>query len=409
MHRVIMLACTVMVHGASSTTAHAMTQEAFDRSHGSFGPRPEALASGPASFVGPARHVAPARPEPIRLAQATGWWDLFRRLFGRSTSPAEAAAALERDGGWRVRLRIDAEALRGQMLGDLRDETRRVLRDARIGFSDLAVRDGGIEVSIREGQDLQPVMVRAGQISGPSGEGTAAPAEVRDMGDRMIRLTPPEAAVKERQQHPVKLAVTIIERRIAELEMVGAAVEQDGADGVLLLLPGVADPSRAIAIATRRGQLAFRLVERPASSGETGLDRAPADAEVLASYQNRPYVVQRKVAMTGDDLIDAGVVADQQTGEPAISFRFNSAGTLRFGELTQANVGRAFAIVLDGKILAAPVIREPIVGGSAQISGGFTAEDARDIAVLLRAGALPAPLAVAEQQAVKPGSRTGRR
>jgi protein-export membrane protein SecD len=130
---------------------------------------------------------------------------------------------------------------------------------------------------------------------------------------------------------------------------------------------------------------------------------------VLASDQNRRYVVQRKVAMTGDDLIDAGVVADQQTGEPAISFRFNSAGTLRFGELTQANVGRAFAIVLDGKILAAPVIREPIVGGSAQISGGFTAEDARDIAVLLRAGALPAPLAVAEQQAVKPGSRTGRR
>jgi preprotein translocase subunit SecD len=409
MHRIIVLACAVMVYGASSTTAHAMTKEAFDRSHGGFQPRPAALASGPASVVGPAQHVGPPRPEPIRVAQAAGWWDLFRRLFGRSTSPTQATAALERDGGWRVRLRIDAEALRGQMLGDLRDETRRVLRDARIGFSDLAVRDGGIEVRIREDQDLQPVMVHVGQISVPSGEGTAVPAEVRDMGNRLIRLTPPEAAVKERQLHTVKLTVTIIERRIVELEMVGAAVEQDGADGVLLLLPGVADPSRAISVATRNGQLAFRLVERPASSGETGLDRAPADAEVLASDQNRRYVVQRKVAMTGDDLIDASVAADQRTGEPAISFRFNSAGTRRFGELTQANVGRAFAIVLDGKILAAPVIREPIVGGSAQIVGGFTAEDAREIAALLRCGALPAPLAVAEQQAVKPGSRSGRR
>jgi preprotein translocase subunit SecD len=130
----------------------------------------------------------------------------------------------------------------------------------------------------------------------------------------------------------------------------------------------------------------------------------PSDSEILfGSKQNEPYLIKRQIAVSGADLTDAQPGFDQRTSEPIVSFRFNSSGARKFAQISTENVGRPFAIVLDNKVISAPVIREPILGGNGQISGSFGVQEANDLAILLRAGALPAPLTIIEERTVGPG------
>jgi preprotein translocase subunit SecD len=134
--------------------------------------------------------------------------------------------------------------------------------------------------------------------------------------------------------------------------------------------------------------------------------KVPPESEILqgSRAENRqPYLIEKRVVVSGEDLTDAQPGFDQRTSEPIVSFRFNSNGARRFAQATQENVGRPFAIVLDNEVISAPVIREPILGGSGQISGSFTVQQANDLAILLRAGALPAPLTIIEERTVGPG------
>jgi preprotein translocase subunit SecD len=152
--------------------------------------------------------------------------------------------------------------------------------------------------------------------------------------------------------------------------------------------------------------MTFRLVDTNVSPDQAQQGRVPPDDEVLKSTKaenNQPYVVEKRVMVSGEDLTDAQPGFDQRTGEPIVNFRFNNNGARRFARVTQENVGRPFAIVLDNEVISAPVIREPILGGSGQISGNFTVESANDLAILLRAGALPAPLTIIEERTVGPG------
>ena len=131
----------------------------------------------------------------------------------------------------------------------------------------------------------------------------------------------------------------------------------------------------------------------------------PPDDDLLysASQPKTPYLVEKRVLVSGGDLTDAQPGFDQRTSEPIVSFRFNTSGARKFAQVTQENVGKPFAIVLDNEVISAPVIREPILGGSGQISGSFTVQSANDLAILLRAGALPAPLTIIEERTVGPG------
>src|SRR5205814_1864496 len=128
--------------------------------------------------------------------------------------------------------------------------------------------------------------------------------------------------------------------------------------------------------------------------------RVPPDSEVLMSSTSpkAPYVIKKQVLVSGGDLTDAQPGFDQRSGEPIVSFRFNTSGARKFAQATSENVGQPFAIVLDNEVISAPVIREPITGGSGQISGSFTVQQANDLAILLRAGALPAPLTAIEER-----------
>jgi preprotein translocase subunit SecD len=148
------------------------------------------------------------------------------------------------------------------------------------------------------------------------------------------------------------------------------------------------------------------MVDSNVSPQQAEAGQLPPGDEILhgtGKEANIPYVVEKRVLVSGGDLTDAQPGFDQRTNEPIVTFRFNTAGARKFGEATEQNVGRPFAIVLDNQVISAPVIREPIRGGSGQISGNFTVQSANDLAILLRAGALPAPLTIIEERTVGPG------
>jgi protein-export membrane protein SecD len=147
------------------------------------------------------------------------------------------------------------------------------------------------------------------------------------------------------------------------------------------------------------------LVDESVPPDQAVQGRVPPDSEVLmsASSPKVPYVIKKQVLVSGGDLTDAQPGFDQRTGEAIVTFRFNTVGSRKFAQASTENVGTRFAIVLDNEVISAPVIREPITGGSGQISGNFTVQSANDLAILLRAGALPAPLTVIEERTVGPG------
>jgi len=171
-------------------------------------------------------------------------------------------------------------------------------------------------------------------------------------------------------------------------------------------VPGLQDPPRLKELLGKTAKLTFRLVDQTVSPEQALQGRLPPDSELLRGSKaenNQPYVIEKRVMVSGEDLTDAQPGFDQRTGEPIVTFRFNNNGARRFAQVTQENVGKPFAIVLDNEVISAPVIREPILGGSGQISGSFTVQQANDLAILLRAGALPAPLTIIEERTVGPG------
>jgi preprotein translocase subunit SecD len=193
-------------------------------------------------------------------------------------------------------------------------------------------------------------------------------------------------------------SISVIERRLKDLAVRFKAQPQ-GNDRILLSLPKTADTTRVIEVATRRGRLQFRLIETYLTPEQAVRGEPPPHAEELGGRgDQRTYLVNKRPVLTGRDLVDARAAFDARTSEPVINFRFSADGARRFAQVTQENVGKPFAIVFDSEVLSAPIIREPILGGSGQISGGFTVQDAADMAILLRAGELSGKLTLIEQR-----------
>jgi preprotein translocase subunit SecD len=318
---------------------------------------------------------------------------------------------LDLQGGSHILLEVDQNDIRKQRLDTLRDEVLRTLREARITWANApAVRGNSVEVRLREGADFPAAFAKLRDLSQPLGgvlQGNGMRTlEVVDAGGGLVRITPSDAAMIERTRQTIDQSVPIIEKRINELGLVEPTVQRQGTDRILVQVPGLGDPRRLLELLGRTAKLEFRLVDTSMSAQDALQGRAPSDDEVLYEKQGDqmiPFLVKRQALVEGADLTDAQASFDQRTSEPIVNFKFNSTGARKFGRATQENVGRPFAIVLDNEIISAPVIREPILGGSGQISGSFTVETANNLAILLRAGALPAKLTVIEQRVVGPG------
>jgi preprotein translocase subunit SecD len=322
----------------------------------------------------------------------------------RAAIAANAGKLLEKQGGSRILFKVDAGALHEAMVTDLRDDVYRILREGRIPFAGLAVRDGGVEVRIADAKDQQRVLSKL-EPSTEAAQSRGGTVGVADSGDGPIRLMPTDSAFAERLHGLVRQSMEMIEQRLRDSGIRQAGVQPDGSDGIRVLLPGVTDPDRVTAMFSQKARIAFRLVDVSMDATEA-LQGPPEGSEVLYDFKTRtPYLLLKEVVLDGEDIIDAAPGFDPQSHQPIASFRFNARGARRLARITEENVGRPFAIVLDDQVLSVSVIREPISGGSVVISGNFTLEDANAIAMLLRSGTLPGKLSVVDQKVVEPAGK----
>ena len=227
--------------------------------------------------------------------------------------------------------------------------------------------------------------------------------------DRTLELVLSQKAQQHIKKMAVDQAVETITNRIDQFGVAEPDIRPQGKDRILIQLPGIKDPKRAIDIIGKTALLEFKLVDEDNSLEEALKGNMPPGDEILyqtkgeaGSKRKIPFLLKKRAAITGEYLTDARVQIDSQYNEPYVSLSFNSRGARLFGQITGANIKKRLAIVLDDVVNSAPVIQDKITGGRAQITGRFTMEESRDLAIVLRAGALPAPVKIIEERTVGP-------
>src|ERR1700686_1158474 len=333
-------------------------------------------------------------------AQVKTWPDWAQRRL---------VLGLDLQGGSYLLLEVDSNYVKKEKLDQVRDDVRRTLRDAKIGYPGLASRPDSVEVRVKD-TDLQNALTKMRDLSQPLGgllgSSGQRSLEVSVAGGALIGLTVPQAAINDRIRQTIEQSIQIVERRVNELGTVEPLIQRQGSDRILVQVPGLQDPTRLKELLGKTAKMEFRMVDLTVPPDQALRGSVPPDSEVLPSADPsnpQPYVIKKQVLVSGGDLIDAQPGFDQRNGQPIVSFKFNSSGSRKFAQATIEHVKEPFAIVLDNKVISAPVIQEPITGGAGQISGNFTVQAANDLAILLRAGALPAPLTVIEERTVGPG------
>jgi SecD/SecF fusion protein len=314
---------------------------------------------------------------------------------------------LDLRGGSYLLLEVDTSVLLRERLEGLVEGTRRGLTQAnpRIAYTGLATQPDQRRIQLRvtdpaQRETAQRVVRELANPVGVGGGGTQPDIDVAVAPDGLLTATVTEAGLRAKANSAVEQSIEIVRRRIDETGVAEALIARQGQNRILVQLPGIEDPARIKDLLGRTARMTFHLLDDTAN-----LSAATPPPGVLFLNGERPgerFPVRRRVEVDGANLSDARASQDSRSGEWVVNFTFDSVGTRRFSEITRANVGRPFAVVLDEKVITAPVIREPITGGRGQISGSFTVRSANDLAVLLRAGALPAPLTVVEERTVGP-------
>ena len=311
---------------------------------------------------------------------------------------------LDLRGGSYLLLEVDMKAVVKERLDSLADGVRQALRERRIFYQTLEPQPDQNRVLLRL-RDARQTDTAAAALKPLIGQDAATGRPDVAIGsdpNGTITLTLSAPALAARAAGAVNQSIEIIRRRIDETGVLDPQITRQGQDRIVVQLPGVGDPDRIKKLIGETAHMTFQLVDETANPAS---GRPPPPGDDYLVMQDRPgekIAVRKRVDVDGADLTDARAGTNPESGDWVVNFTFNSLGARRFADVTRANVNHRFAIVLDNKVISAPVIREPITGGRGQISGSFTAASASDLAVLLRAGALPAPLAVVEQRSVGP-------
>jgi preprotein translocase subunit SecD len=324
-----------------------------------------------------------------------------RDLRGRARQPINLGLDLQ--GGIHLVLGVDLDRGMENVLDRAAGDVRMALQ--RKGLGAQVTRQGRSGLLV--------------QLASPAAVGDAQKAladfaefETRtvDQAAGRLELVLPEKAIASRRAAFVDQGLKVIRNRVDQFGVAEPTIQRQGDNRLLVQLPGVQDPARAKALIGKTAVLEFKLVDDEADPRKAVESGPPPGTEVLygrrvdpaTKVETRvPYVVRRETLLTGD-LISEATVRISEVGEPYVSLTFNSTGGRIFGEVTEKNVGRGLAIVLDGNVHSAPVIRERIPSGQAQISGGFTMDEASDLAIVLRTGALQAPVQILEERTVGP-------
>ncbi len=311
---------------------------------------------------------------------------------------------LDLQGGSYLLYSVDTVALRNERLTNMAEDVRTTFHDKQINFTDLAVNNGEIGMRITDPAQLNDATNALRTTLGAPLAGTPGGRDVSvtTAADQRIRVAFVPEAFDAEASKAVEQNIEVIRRRIDQTGTKEINPVRQGKDRIVIEAPGESDPEKLKNLIGQTAKLTFQMVDDQAAPEDIAAGRIPPGDELLPSTDNiaPAYVVKKRFVVSGEMLTDARPGFDQQGGGSVVEFRFNGVGARRFGDTTRQNVGKRFAIVLDKKVISAPVIEGPIPGGQGRITGHFTPESANELSVLLRAGALPAPMKVEQQRTV---------
>ncbi|MDB2414941.1 protein translocase subunit SecD [Rickettsiales bacterium] len=307
---------------------------------------------------------------------------------------------LDLRGGSYLLLEVDFKAYLNEQLENIGNEIRTTFRKEkvngqRIGYvGGIRNSNGKILITLRDPSISEDVANIISDISDTL-------EVVEDGGSFEISFT--EKSLEEMKRNLLDQSIEIVRRRVDETGTREPDIQRQGEDRILLQVPGLDNPEHLKRLLGKTAKLTFHLLDDSLPYPDTSRGPTPPGTVRLKSdSDSTQYAIKKRVIISGDLLVDARPGFSGNTGEPVINIRFNNLGARKFADITKQNIGKPFAIVLDNKVLTAPVIRDAILGGTAEISGSFTTKTANELAILLRAGSLPAPLDIVEERTVGP-------
>jgi preprotein translocase subunit SecD len=310
---------------------------------------------------------------------------------------------LDLQGGSYLLMEVDTAALRRERLTNLVEDVRTSLRGEQIAFGELREAGGVISVRIADAAKVNDAANLLRQSVGSPLVGAVGGRDisVATRDNQRLEISFVAEAAKADAAMAVEQSIETIRRRIDSLGTKEPTITRQGVDRIVIQAAGESDPEKLKSVIGKTAKLTFQMVDEGVTAEDMAAGRIPPGSEMLPSEDGYvpAYVVRKRAVVAGDELTDSRQTFDEN-GAPAVSFAFNGQGARKFGDATARNINKKFAIVLDGKIISAPVINTAITGGSGRITGNFTPESAAELALLLRSGALPAPLNVEEQRTV---------
>ncbi|NJC34478.1 preprotein translocase subunit SecD [Sphingomonas jejuensis] len=315
---------------------------------------------------------------------------------------------LDLAGGSYILLEAQVDDIARQRLQLMEETIRTEMRrqQPRIDIGEISTRGGQLSFFVRNPAEVDGAVERLRALTQGVGVTGQRDWQIAVVDTNRVTVTPTEAGLDAALDNAMAVATDIVRRRIDELGTREPTIIRQGATRIVVQVPGLQDPQQLKDLLGQTARLEFKLVDINADPQAVAAGRAPIGGQIL------PYppenggpgnlAVRRQVMVAGDELVDAQQTFDQQTNAPVVTIRFNSSGGRKFARVTQENTGRPFAIILDNEVISAPNINEPILGGSAQISGNFTVESANQLAIALRSGQLPVELQVIEESTISP-------
>lgn len=299
---------------------------------------------------------------------------------------------LDLQGGSNLLLQVNMDDVLKERMSTIEDSVRQILRDNRIRYKNLKADDTAVTVEIDNATSRASAITKFSKID----DGI----EASEGEDGIITIKYSDFALNMLKAKVVEQSIEIVRRRIDELGTKEPVIQGQGSDRIVVQLPGLQNPEAVKVLLGKTAKMSFHMVDSRSTAVDARRGMLSSSSR-LVSGDGGTYVISRKPVVSGENLVDAQVA--YQDGQPVVSFKFNTLGGKKFGEATKNNIGERLAIVLDNEVISAPTIQSAILGGSGVITGNFDVKSANDLALLLRSGALPAPLEVLEERTVGAG------
>ncbi|WP_336986891.1 protein translocase subunit SecD [Altererythrobacter aquiaggeris] len=317
----------------------------------------------------------------------------------------EINLGLDLAGGSHILLEAEPSQVAAQRLENMEESVRSVLRRAepRIRIGDVSTRGGRLSFMLDDSAQVDAARELILPLA--NGEGLVREWDIGVVDESRFILTPTDAGIQNAITQAMDAATEVVRKRIDSLGTREPTIIRQGDDRIVVQVPGLQDPEQLKELLGKTAKLEFKLVDQTALPDDVLQGIAPPGSQIVpysqtSDFPGQSIAVRRLGGIKGDQLVDAKQSFEQQTNDPIVSIQFDQQGGAKFAKLTSENVNRPFAIILDGEVISAPNINEPILGGGAQIAGGFTVEEANNLAISLRSGALPVDLAVVEERTV---------